>query len=415
MPFRVADLGEHPNPLSGHYARFRVGERLLLSGHSHQAWPDVGFEAQQRAWLDAAEHVDGKWERAMAQAEAVKAGYRRLLDDPSGRYSLAAATHDLLVKLLSALPLSERPKLVTTDLEFHSLRRQMERLAEAGLEIVRVPALPAADAGQRFAAAIDGRTAAALISTVYYANAHIVGGLSAAAEASRHHGAVLVLDVYHQLNVVPFSLRERGLEDAYVVGGGYKYCQLGEGCAFLRHPEDCALRPVATGWFAEFGELTAAHDETRVAYDPDNRFAGGTYDPTSHYRGAAVFRFFAEQGLVPALLRDISQHQVGMLAERFDAFDLDPAVARRDRSVPLQALGGFLALHSPHAGELHRRLLARGVYTDFRGSVLRLGPAPYLSDDQLHEAAAILGDAARAPAFRESLDTTSTPAQGPAR
>ena len=28
--------------------------RLLLTGHSHQAWPDCGFAAQQRAWLDAA-------------------------------------------------------------------------------------------------------------------------------------------------------------------------------------------------------------------------------------------------------------------------------------------------------------------------------------------------------------------------
>ncbi|MGH9380656.1 MAG: kynureninase [Thermoanaerobaculia bacterium] len=395
MPLRVEDLAEHPNPLSAHYAHFRVAERLLLSGHSHQAWPDVGFEAQQRAWLDAAEHVDGKWERAMAQANAVKEGYRRLLDDPSGRYSLAASTHDLLVKLLSALPLAERPKLVATDLEFHSLRRQLDRLAEAGLEIVRVPALPAADAGERLAAAVDDRTAAALISTVFYANAHIAGGLTAAADACRRHGTVLVLDVYHQLNVVPFSLREQALEDAYVVGGGYKYCQLGEGCAFLRYPADCALRPVATGWFAEFAELSALHDETRVAYDSENRFAGGTYDPTSHYRGAAVFRFFAEQHLTPPLLREISQHQIGLLAERFDALDLDPTIVRRDRSLPLEALGGFLAVASPHAGELHCRLLTRGVYTDYRAQVLRLGPAPYLSDGQLRDAMAHLGKIAR--------------------
>ncbi|PYR64621.1 MAG: hypothetical protein DMF88_22635, partial [Acidobacteria bacterium] len=50
--------------LAAHYSRFRVTERVLLTGHSHQAWPDVGFEAQQRAWLDAAELVDDKWDRA---------------------------------------------------------------------------------------------------------------------------------------------------------------------------------------------------------------------------------------------------------------------------------------------------------------------------------------------------------------
>jgi kynureninase len=40
--------------LAPHYSRFRVTERILLTGHSHQAWPDVSFDAQQRAWLDAA-------------------------------------------------------------------------------------------------------------------------------------------------------------------------------------------------------------------------------------------------------------------------------------------------------------------------------------------------------------------------
>ena len=37
-------------------------------------------------------------------------------------------------------------------------------------------------------------------------------------------------------------------------------------------------------------------------------------------------------------------------------------------------------------------LRARGVRTDFRGDVLRLGPAPYLHDDQLHEAAHALDE-----------------------
>ena len=42
-----------------------------------------------------------------------------------------------------------------------------------------------------------------------------------------------------------------------------------------------------------------------------DRFAGATYDPTSHYRAAAVFDFFRERGLTPELLREVSQHQIG--------------------------------------------------------------------------------------------------------
>lgn len=126
-----------------------------------------------------------------------------------------------------------------------------------------------------------------------------------------------------------------------------------------------------------------------------DRFAGATYDPTSHYRGARVFQFFQEQELTPARLRQISQQQVGLLIDAFDRLDLDPAVIQRDRSVPLAEIGGFLALQSPRAGELSKALSGRGVWTDSRGDVLRLGPAPYLSDQQLTEAVGVLGEVVR--------------------
>ncbi len=87
------------------------------------------------------------------------------------------------------------------------------------------------------------------------------------------------------------------------MGGGYKYCQLGEGNCFLRIPQGTDLRPVVTGWFSEFTALADRQRPDRVAYgEGGDRFAGATYDPTSHYRAAAVFDFFREQGLTPALL-----------------------------------------------------------------------------------------------------------------
>jgi kynureninase len=145
--------------------------------------------------------------------------------------------------------------------------------------------------------------------------------------------------------------------------------------------------------------LTERERSQRVAYGQGgDRFAGATYDPTSHYRGARVFDFFGERGLTPVLLREVSQHQIGLLASAFDALDLDSAVVSRDRACPIEEIGGFLALHSPGAGALVRDLRARGVFADSRGEVLRLGPAPYLSDDQLCDAIGILGEAARAMA-----------------
>ena len=108
------------------------------------------------------------------------------------------------------------------------------------------------------------------------------------------------------------------------------------------------------------------------------------------------FRFFAEQGLTPELLRASYVHQVGLLAGAFDALGVPDDVVTRDRVTPPEGIGGFLALVSPHAARLDAGLRERGVAIDTRGPFLRLGPAPYLSDAQLTTAVERLGDAVAA-------------------
>ena len=285
--------------------------------------------------------------------------------------------------------------MLTTDGEFHTIRRQLDRLAEEGVEVARLPADEPLDLAERLAAAVDDRTAAVLVSAVLFQNARIVPGLARVQAACERHGAILLVDVYHALDAIPYSLKAEGLERAFVVGGGYKYCQLGEGNCFLRSPEGCELRPVITGWFAEFDQLSGEAEEGRVGYGRGGtRFAGATYDPTSHYRAAEVFDFFAEQGLTPELLRAVSQHQIGLLRDEFDRLDADPGLIRRDR-VPLAEIGGFLVLHTPEAGRFCRELRRRGVRTDYRGDALRFGPAPYLSDAQLRDSIGLLGEVIR--------------------
>jgi kynureninase len=392
------DLRRSPNPLAVDYSAFRVGERLLLTGHSHQAWPDVAREGQVEAFEDAALCVDDKWERAFERAERVRDGFRALLHEPGAELALAQNTHELVTRMLSALDLARRPRLVASDGEFHTLRRQLARLAEQGIEVVRVRAQPADTLAERIAAALDDRTSAALVSAVLFETAHVVPGLGELARACAAHGAELVVDVYHALGPVGFDVAASGLQDAWVVGGGYKYLQLGEGNCFMRLPPHAEqLRPVLTGWFAEFGTLAGHHDSAVVEYGPGAaRFAGATYDPTSHYRAARVLRFHAERGLSAPLLQASYRHQVGLLAARFDALGLAPELIDRDRETPPERTGGFLALRTTRAGALQRRLAELGVQTDSRADYLRLGPAPYLSDAQLEEAVERLGEAARA-------------------
>jgi kynureninase len=388
--------------LAAHYSRFRVAHRLLLTGHSHQAWPDVAFEAQQRAWLDAAALVDEKWERAAAVADDVRAGWRRLLADRAGHIALGQNTHELVVRLLSAvLPMfgtasgRDRRRIITTDAEFHTIRRLIDRLAEEDIEVVKLAARPVDTLAERLAASVDDTTACVMVSSVLFDTAEIVPDLQAAADACERHGATLLVDAYHHLNAVPFDIQTMGLARAFVVGGGYKYCQLGEGNCFLRIPPGTTLRPVLTGWFSEFGELAAPPHPGQVAYgEGPARFAGATYDPTAHYRAAAVFGFHQRMAMTPERLRSASRHQIGMLAQRFEALDVDPAIAAIV-PMPAERRGGFLAIRSPRAARFVLSLRARNLFADSRADILRLGPAPYISDQQLLDASAILRDVIR--------------------
>lgn len=384
-----SDLYRSPNAIAGDYSRFRVSERILLTGHSHQAWPDCGFLGQQRAWLDAAEFVDDKWPAVFERVERVRQGYASLLNEPDAEIAFDQNTFHLVARLLSALPLGRRPRIVTTDGEFHTIRRLLQRLAEEAIEVVAVPIAPAASLAERLALEIDDRTALAICSSVMFQSASIVPELPTIAAACAKHGCEFLIDVYHHLNVVPFE--PTGLQQAFFVGGGYKYCQLGEGVCFLRIPKGCQLRPILTGWFAEFESLASTASKMVEYGDGSARFAGATFDPTSFYRAASVFEYFRERELTPEILREVSQHQIGLLAERFDALDLDSVVIARDRAMDLTQVGGFLVLRSPQAAEISQRLKSQGVWTDYRGDALRLGPAPYLSDEQLIVALERLG------------------------
>lgn len=371
------------------YASFLRDDRVLLTGHSHQAWPDVAREGLLRSFEDAAEHVDDKWERAMAVADRVRGAVAAQLGGAPSDIALAESTHTLVTRFLSALDLPRRRHLVSTSGEFHSLDRQLRRLAEAGLEITFVPASPVATLAERAAHAIRDDTAAVLVSTVLFETASVVPHLGGLVEAARRREAHVLLDAYHAFNVVPFPVEEIG-PDAFVVGGGYKYAQWGEGCCFMRVPPDCALRPVLTGWFSDFEHLDRARGAGEVSYGSRgaDRFAGGTYDPASHYRAAAVADFFAERGLDVATLRATSLAQTRRILEGLDGFEI--LTPRED-----EARGGFVSVRVPNAAAVVRALRDRGVFTDSRGDVLRLGPAPYVTDDEIERGVEALREAVR--------------------
>lgn len=383
-------IDEIARRLQPHYRHFNVSNRLLFTGHSHQAWPDTALEGLKEAYHVAALEVDRKWDIAFKKAKILRDYLRSYYDDPDGRYCLAENTHLLLVSWLSSFDLAEKPRIITTDGEFHSMHRQLQRLGEEGIEIVAVKA-ESDEIAERIKAVADDRTAAIMLSRVYFESGLVNTHIKEIAEVARSRNIPFLIDDYHGTNVVPLSIREEDLEDCFLLIGGYKYLQWGEGNCFLRFPEDCTLRPVVTGWFSSFSTLDEPRTDRAVRYDDGNqRFTTGTYDASSQFRAAKVVEFFREQGLSPEILHNQYQMGVGLLKKLFLEQDFDPEFIRLRHDRPVEQNGGFLSLRSPKARELQAALMEQGVFTDARGEILRLGPAPYTTTGQIEQAVTAL-------------------------
>ena len=378
---------EIAHQLAPHYQRFDVANRLLFTGHSHQAWPDVAETGLLDCFANAARDVDEKWAEAFAKVERLRSYLRDWYSDPDGYYCLAENTHILLVSWLSSLDLHNKPKIITTSGEFHSMYRQLRRMEEEGLELVMLE--PDQNDGfiQRLKSELDQRTSAVMLSRVFFETALLNPHLSEIAKLTRERGIPLLIDDYHGTNVVPLSLPDEDLADCFLVTGGYKYLQWGEGNCFLRFPRDCSLRPAVTGWYASFDTLSEPRGEQLTQYDQgDQRFATATYDPASQFRAARVVDFFHEQGLSAEVLRSQYLAQLEYFRAQFLAADLDPSSIAPVHTQPLVSNGGFLSFKTAHTDRVHQNLKTQGVLTDFRGDILRFGMAPYITSAQIDAA-----------------------------
>ncbi|RZO59742.1 MAG: aminotransferase class V-fold PLP-dependent enzyme [Sandaracinaceae bacterium] len=375
-----------PKALRPHYARFLRGkdDHALLTGHSHQAWPDAAREGMLEAFDDAAALVDDKWGRAFEAADAVRRCVAEVIGAEADEIALGQNTHELVTRFLSALDWRRRRHVVTTAGEFHSLYRQLSRLAEEGLEVTWVDPDPLDTLTERIAAEVRDDTAAVMCSNVLFETSSIVPHLELATEAARAHGAEMLLDAYHSFMNVPFTVPA----GVWLTSGGYKYAQWGEATCFLRVPKETTLRPVYTGWFADFAHLAAPRDgQVHYGARPADRFAGSTYDPVSHYRARAVIRFFEAQGMTVEALRASYLRQTARLIEGLDGYDV--RTPREDAR-----RGGFVTVEIDDASRVVAALRERDVHTDARGRMLRFGPAPYVTDDEIDRAIAALREVA---------------------
>jgi selenocysteine lyase/cysteine desulfurase len=373
----------------GHFSRSLKADakRLHFAAHSHHLWPDVSFEAQSRAWQEAAALADLKWGEILGGVltEAQRHVARVLNLSEGASVCFAPSTHEFLGRIFSCF---ERTpvRILTTDAEFHSFRRQSRRWEEAGLaRVKRVPAEPFGSFPDRMAKEIaQGGCDLLYMSHVFFNSGYVVPDLVELLSRVAARETFVVIDGYHSFFALPVDLS--GIEDrAFYLAGGYKYAMAGEGACFLHAPKGYGLRPVDTGWFAGFDELEDAPSTAPVSYRDDGlRFFGATYDATALYRFNAVMRLWESLGVTVSVIHERVRVLQALFLELLESSrisklrpaDLIPDASFSDR-------GNFLTFRTPQAGELRAELLRNHIVTDHRGDRLRIGFGIYQDEEDV--------------------------------
>ncbi len=400
-------MTKEARPSSGWKSEFRLFHEAIqrttpgllhFAAHSHHFWPDVTFAAQQQAWLDAASGVDDKWDAIFAELlPSVRGHIARILDlSDQDTLVFAPNTHELVVRLFSCLEASvEKPvRVLTSDGEFHSFRRQLERWEEAGLvEVTRIATQPFDSFEQRFyVVATSDHHDLVFLSQVLFDSGAINDRLEELAGVLAPE-TFLAIDAYHGFMALPTSWRELERR-AFYLAGGYKYAMAGEGACFMHCPPDYGSRPLNTGWYAAFGSLQEPPSRDAVAYaEGGQRFSGATFDPSGLYRLEAAMQLWHDKGVE---VRHIHRH-VGDLQEQFlegledfrragaeTLIGVDDLLLPRAPKSPL-GRAHFLTFALEDAARVHQELRARSVVTDIRGDRLRVGFGVYQEATDVEE------------------------------
>ncbi len=367
---------------------------MHFAAHSHHPWPDVTRDAQLEAWNDATFLADQKWDRVFGEMlPRAQAHVARVLNLPNARtVTFAPNTHALVLRILSCLPQGRVVRVLTTDAEFHSFSRQIDRLSEDNLvEVVRVAAEPHATFATRFRSALDQSTFdLVFLSEVFFNSGFVVRDLARLLEGVPRETFVVV-DGYHSFNAIPidFSLLANR---AFFLSGAYKYAMSGEGAAFVHAPDGYGERPRDTGWFASFDSL-AVKGDTRVAYPAGGaRFMGATFDPSGIYRFVSVMDLLEREKLDVSSVHAHAHALQRRFLERLEASG--PRVLRDARLVVESSgeRGRFLTFEFEGANDAFQKLLAKEIVTDVRGRRLRFGFGLYHAEAELEPAMKRIAD-----------------------
>jgi len=318
-----------------------------------------------------------EWEFWVERAEAARAGFAGLLHGAADEVAVTTSVSQGVSGIVSALPFERggRNRIVISEYEFPTVGQIAHAQELRGAEVVHVR--PAADGSipvERFAEAIDERTALVCCTTISYRTGHR-NDVSAIAEVAHAHGALVLADSYQAAGAIELDVRTLGTD--FVTGGTVKYLLASAGLGFLwvRGEVLAGLTPTQTGWFAD-EDIFRMDISDYSPHATARRFDAGTPPVPNIYAGVAGLGLVQETG-VPA----IEAHVAGLNTRLIDGLEeigahvVTPAdPARR---------GPLVCVRSTDAPALVASLAEDSITCSLRDANLRVAAHFYNTDEDI--------------------------------
>jgi selenocysteine lyase/cysteine desulfurase len=251
-------------------------------------------------WLAGWDENGAEWDFWVERNETFRSSIASLLHARADDVAVTTSVSQGVSALVSALPLEQgRNRIVISEYEFPTVGQIAHAQELRGAEVVHVtPGDDGSIGAERFAEAIDERTALVCCTTLSYRSGHR-HDVSAIAEIAHDVGALVLADSYQACGAVELDVRSLGADA--ITGGTVKSLlgTAGLGFMWVRPEVHEALVPTQTGWFADediFAMSIADYSPHRSA----RRFDSGTPPVPALYAAVAGLSLVAEAG-VPAI------------------------------------------------------------------------------------------------------------------
>jgi selenocysteine lyase/cysteine desulfurase len=327
-------------------------------------------------WLAGWDENGAEWDFWVERNEAFRSTIAALLHAGADDVAVTTSVSQGVSALVSALPLDRgRNRIVISEYEFPTVGQIAHAQELRGAQVVHVqPDDDGSIPAERFAEAIDERTALVCCTTLSYRSGHR-HDVAAIAEAAHAAGAIVLADSYQACGAVELDVRSLGAD--VVTGGTVKYLlgTAGLGFMWVRPEVRKALVPTQTGWFAD-EDIFAMSIADYSPHESARRFDSGTPPVPALYAGVAGVGLVAEAG-VPV----VESHVGGLVGRLLDGLDAMGATVVTPRE--LARRGPLVCVRSTDVDALVASLAAERIVVSSREDKLRVALHLYNLDEDV--------------------------------